>query len=344
MTAKLRLPDPRVLILAAALALVLPATADARIVFPDGDVEREGLADSGTTVQWAAPRVEGGGSPQGAPNCTPKSGSAFPVGTSKVECFAAVKVCQIQPVGVCVIQLQQGAFSVTVTRGAGPEITGVGDRSATADAGRDTATVAYPLPEASDPSGVATGSIACTPGPGSEFPVGDTTVTCRARDTVGNESTAKFRMTVARTVAALPADPLGPEAPASPSAPGSVPQPDARAAELPRTIRRVALGRRLRIARGSARIGVSCPAGNPAPCRGTLKLETAGKRKLRLGRAKFALDAGRKGTVRVRLGRRARGRLAARRGKVTLRVIATTSDQAGRPLTVTRSFKVGVRR
>jgi hypothetical protein len=341
MTAKLRLPDPRVLILAVALALIVPATADARIVFPDGDVEREGLGDSGTTVQWAAPRVEGGGTPTGTPGCSPKSGSAFPTGTTEVECFASVKVCQLVPVGVCVIQLQKGTFSVTVTSGAGPQLSGLADRSATADPGRDSAIVSYPLPLASDPSGVAPGSVACTPGPGADFAVGQTTVTCSARDTVGNESAASFRVDVARAPAPTPADPATPPAPVAPAAPGSsVPPPGAATSEVPRTARAVALGRRLRIARGFARVAVSCPAANPAPCRGALKLQTTGRRKLSLGRARFALDAGRKGTVRVRLGRAARRALAGRRGKVALRAIATTSDEAGRPLSITRSFKV----
>jgi len=250
---------------------------------------------------------------------------------------------------VCFIQLTGGTFTVTVTRGSGPALTGLSDLSATADAGRDTATVSYPLPIAADPSGVAAGSLGCTPGPGSEFALGDTTVTCRARDLVGNDSTAAFRVNVGRAPAppsapAQPVEPGGP-APEAPPAPGTPTLPAGSAAPPARA---VALGGRLRVSRGVARLPVSCPAGNPAPCEGSLKLETARaiavkagarKRKLRLGGAGFAIAPGKQATVRLRLGRSARRALGGR-GQLRLKAIATTSDPAGRPLTGARTFKV----
>ena len=349
MTAKFRMPDPRfaILALAAAFALALPAAADARMVFPDGDITREGRGNSGATVTWATPTVSGG-SLRGTPNCTPRSGSAFPTGLTKVDCIAVVEVCPVgPPAGVCLVQPDGGSFNVRVTPGAGPELSGLGDVSAVAAPGRDSATVDYALPRASDPSGVAAGSIACAPAPGSEFPVGDTTVTCGARDTVGNESSATFRV----SVAAAPAAPGLPSAEA-PAAPGAGDGAGGSPAAPPRVSRAVVLGRGLRVSRGVAVLAVTCPKDNPVACRGTVKLETARavatkagapKRRLRVAAKRIALEPGRKATLRLRLGRAAR-RATTRRGHLGLRAVARTADQAGGPLTATRAFKVKLAR
>jgi hypothetical protein len=319
---------PRTAVLTAALALALPAGADAAMVFPDGDVVREGLGDSGATVSWRTPTVTSG-SLRGTPNCTPASGSAFPTGTTEVECRATINVCDPgPPVGLCIIQPIGGRFDVTVTPGAGPQITGLSDRAAEAEPGRESATVDYPLPSAADPSGIAPGSVTCAPASGSEFRVGDTTVSCRARDTVGNDSTASFRVSVV-PAAVAPGAPA-PGAPVGPAAP-SAPTVDAPRAALP-----VALGARLRIARGTARVAVACRAANPVPCKGVLALRIG---RTVVGRKRFTLAPGRRTTLRVRLSRAALRKLARRR-PLRLRATAVTNDAAGRPLTGTRTFRV----
>jgi hypothetical protein len=320
-----RMPDPRIVVLAAVCALALPATADAAMVFPDGNIEREGLGDSGTTVQWRTPTVTGG-SLQGTPNCDPDSGSVFATGTTKVDCLAAVKVCP--PLQLCIIQLQGGSFTVKVTEGAGPALSGIGDVSVVAEPGRDTAAVRYPLPSATDPSGVAAGSVACSPASGSELPLGRTTVTCSARDTVGNASSAAFQVDVspAPVVPTAPAEPGAPGAPEGPAGPATPAAPGAETGQGQRLARPVALGRRLRISRGVARVAVSCRTDNPVPCEGTLELQ--GARQRRVGRAKFVLAPGKTATMRVRLSRAAR-RTLSRRGQLRLKAIARTTDQSG---------------
>lgn len=333
MTPMFRMPDPRIVVLAAACALALPATADAAMVFPDGNVEREGLGDAGTNVQWRTPTVTGG-SLQGTPSCDPDSGSAFATGTTKVDCLAAVKVCP--PLQLCSIQLQGGSFTVTVRKGAGPVLAGIGDLAVVAEPGRDTAAVAYPLPSATDPSGVAAGSVGCSPASGADFPLGRTTVTCSARDTIGNASSATFQVDVS-PAPAVPSAPAEPGVPAAPEAPAAPVAPGAGSGQGRRAARPVALARRLRISRGVARVGVSCPADNPVPCVGALKLEAA--RRQRVGRAKFVLAPGRNATLRVRLSRAAR-RTLGRRGQLRLKATATTSDQSGGTLTGARTFKV----
>jgi hypothetical protein len=309
------------------------------MVFPDGNVEREGLGDSGTTVQWRTPTVTGG-SLEGTPNCDPDSGSVFATGTTKVDCRAVVKVCP--PLQLCSIQLQGGSFTVRVTKGAGPALAGIGDLSVVAEPGRDTAAVTYPLPSATDPSGVAAGSVACSPASGSELPLGRTTVTCSARDTVGNASSATFQVDVspAPVVPSAPSEPGAPAAPGAPESPtaGAAPAaPGSETGQGQRLARPVALGRRLRISRGVARVAVSCRADNPVPCKGTLELQ--GARKRRVGRAKFVLAPGKVATVRVRLSRAARRTLSGR-GQLRLKAIAKTSDQSGGTLTGARTFRV----
>lgn len=329
---------PLLAALAAVLTLLtLPAGAAANLAFPDGDIVREGLGDSGATVTWATPVFDSpNGSLRGTPNCTPDSGTALPTGTTKVECRAVVEVCPTTPqIGVCFVQLTQGEFTVRVTPGAGPELAGVADRSVTAAAGRDTARVDYALPTASDPSGVAAGSVACSPASGSAFTLGDTTVTCSARDTVGNESSTTFGVTVVRAAAVpQPQPPSRPAIPQTPAGPGAAP-------DAPRALaRRVSL-RRLNVRRGAARVVVSCPAGNAVACRGTLRLKL---RKRSIARKRFALAPGQRRTVRLRLSRGARRMLARRTGRVRLRAVAVTRGEAGQRLTAARTFRVRARR
>lgn len=286
------------------LLLALPAAANAAMVFPDGDIVKEGLGDSGTTVTWAPPQVTNG-DVQGSINCDPDSGDAFAVGVTEVECFAALKVCAPGPGGLCIIQPLIGSFTVTITPGEGPALAGVQDIAITAPPGADTARVDYALPAATDPSGVA--SVACTPPPGSQLPIGATEIACMATDTLGNASSASFTANV--VAAAIPAPPApGAPIPANPG--GERPAEPKRAA-------RIRIGRRIRVKRGVATVTVACPKTSEASCAGTLKL--AGKRK------RFAIAPGAKKNIGVRLGRNAKRKLA-RRKPLRIRAVA---DQAG---------------
>jgi hypothetical protein len=75
-----------------------------------------------------------------------------------------------------------------------PTLTAVPDVTAEAT-GPDGASVAYPLPTASDETdGVV--PVTCDPAPGATFPIGSTPVTCRASDAAGNTTTGSFSVTV----------------------------------------------------------------------------------------------------------------------------------------------------
>jgi hypothetical protein len=89
-----------------------------------------------------------------------------------------------------------------------------------------------------------------------------------------------------------------------------------------------------------ARIAVACPAGNAVACKGTLRLETRIRgRKLRLASKRIKLAPGRRATVRLRIGRGAKRRIARVR-RVRVKAIATTRDASGQKLTGARMFRL----
>lgn len=121
--------------------------------------------------------------------CSPPSGSAFPIGTTIVTCATAGFTC---------------SFSVTVqeTRPpAPPTIVCPSDVSVTEEfPGAGSAPVNYPSP-------VATGncvSVTCDPPSGSTFAFGTTTVNCAAVDPASNIATCSFHVTVTAAGACTP--------------------------------------------------------------------------------------------------------------------------------------------
>jgi len=93
-------------------------------------------------------------------------------------------------------------FNVTVKDTEPPMIACPADVVVNNDPGRCGAVVNYPAPVASDNCpGV---SVVCNPPAGTFFPIGTTTVTCKATDASGNVSTCAFDVTVEdRTPVAL---------------------------------------------------------------------------------------------------------------------------------------------
>jgi hypothetical protein len=66
-----------------------------------------------------------------------------------------------------------------------------------------TAVVTWTDPTATDDEGTAS-PVTCTPGSGTAFPIGTTTVTCRSTDAAGNVGTATFTVTVTGTAVQPP--------------------------------------------------------------------------------------------------------------------------------------------
>ena len=154
-------------------ALALPGTISAEATGPDGAVVT--YEASATDVVDGSPTVE----------CSPASGSTFPLGTTSVACTATDAAGNSAT----------GSFDVNVGDSAAPNLSGMpGDISVTTTnaAGRS---VTWASPTASDTVGGSL-DVTCTPASGSTFAVGTTTVTCSAADAAGNTASASFSVTV----------------------------------------------------------------------------------------------------------------------------------------------------
>jgi hypothetical protein len=114
--------------------------------------------------------------------CVPPSGTGFRVGTSNVVCTAT------DSNGIS----SSCTFTVTVEDTTPPTVTCPANITAPATSAAG-ATVTY-IASASDACGIA--SFDCTPPSGSTFPVGTTTVTCRAVDNASNANSCSFTIAV----------------------------------------------------------------------------------------------------------------------------------------------------
>jgi D-alanyl-D-alanine carboxypeptidase len=159
-----------------------------------------GFADAGTgaTVSFVATATD---DLDGAitPVCQPASGATFPLSTTTVTCTATDAAGNSG----------SASFTVTVSDTTGPVITASGGGAlpdlrvaATRPAGAEvTFTVVG--------SDVVDGALVptCTPPSGAFFPVGTTTVTCRATDAAGNTASESFELTVTPYAGPPPDDP-----------------------------------------------------------------------------------------------------------------------------------------
>jgi hypothetical protein len=116
--------------------------------------------------------------------CTPEAGATFPLGSTTVHCTA---IDQAGNTG-------RSTFSVTIVDTTPPALTLPG--RVTADATSPAGTTVTFAANAED---IVDGAVSpnCAPQPGTDFTVGDTTVTCSATDAAGNTATGSFVVHVA---------------------------------------------------------------------------------------------------------------------------------------------------
>jgi LPXTG-motif cell wall-anchored protein len=150
----------------------------------------------GAVVAFTA--TASGGVPPVVVVCDPASGAFFAIGATTVTCIATDGEEGQQDEAIV-----SGTFTVTVVDVEPPTIADLPDLTRTTT---DTTPVAvlFPLPAASDNSGVPP-TVSCSPGSGTAFPVGVTTVTCTATDGAGLTATSSFTVTVTSTPAQPPA-------------------------------------------------------------------------------------------------------------------------------------------
>ena len=139
---------------------------------------------SGASVSYSASAndlVDGGLSP----GCAPGSGSTFPIGTTTVTC-TATDARGNGASGQFMVTVQDTAPAVTIPSPISAAATSASGASVSYSASATDA-VDGPLP------------VTCAPTSGSTFPIGQTTVSCSATDSVGNQTTQTFTVTVADT-------------------------------------------------------------------------------------------------------------------------------------------------
>jgi subtilisin family serine protease len=164
------------------------------IVCPSDPSAVNGTGQCGALVNYPSPTASGD---CGAVNCSPASGSIFPVGSTPVSCTT-------QSGPSC-------GFTVNVSDTQLPTISCPSNVTATTTSSNGT-TVTYGTPSVLDNCSGA--SASCTPASGSLFPIGSTTVTCTATDASTNSQSCSFTVTVNLTTCT-------PGAPASLTAIGS---------------------------------------------------------------------------------------------------------------------------
>lgn len=158
-----------------------------QITCPPNKTQGNDLNECGAVVTYPNATASDNCPGVGTPSCSPSSGSFFPVGTTTVTCNVSD---QSGNTNSC-------SFTVTVNDTQAPGLTCPADKIAVAGNACPVATSAivnYTAPPATDNCAGATAT--CLPPPGSSFPVGTTTVTCKATDAQGNMTTCTFKVTV----------------------------------------------------------------------------------------------------------------------------------------------------
>lgn len=154
----------------------------------------EATSGGGAVVNFSASANDGVDGPL-APDCAPRSGTLFGLGTTAVTCRVADAAGNVTA----------GSFNVNVTDTAPPVLALPGDITVPA-----VSASGAPVQFAVSATDVVDGPIAvvCDPASGSTFRAGTTAVVCRATDRAGNAATGTFNVNVQDAVApalALPA-------------------------------------------------------------------------------------------------------------------------------------------
>src|SRR5688572_22300158 len=153
------------------------------------DITAEATGPSGAAVSYSASASDLVDGPV-TPACAPASGSTFALGTTSVECSATDTHSNTS----------NGSFNVNVVDTTAPMIAAHGDETAEATSAAG-AIVSYTSPATSDAVDGA-GTATCLPASGSQFALGDTTVTCNASDAAGNDAdSTTFVVSVVDTTA-----------------------------------------------------------------------------------------------------------------------------------------------
>jgi probable HAF family extracellular repeat protein len=188
--------------------LLTPGTppAEPRLHLP-ANITREATGPEGAVVTYTATATDDKDDSV-AVDCSPVSGTTFPLGTTTVNCSATDTDGNTTP----------GFFKVTVKDTTPPTITGVPTDQSVQATSSSGEVVTYTSPTANDK---VDGSVPveCSPASGATFPVGTTTVNCSATDTNGNSANGSFKVTVKDTTPPETTITSGPSGPTNDTTP-----------------------------------------------------------------------------------------------------------------------------
>jgi hypothetical protein len=141
------------------------------------NISQEASGPSGNVVTYSASATD---AVDGAVTvtCAPASGSTFPIAATTVNCSATDSHSN----------MANGSFSVTIADTIAPMIAAHLDETAEATSAAG-AIVNYTSPATSDAVDGA-GTATCAPASGTQFALGNTTITCDASDAAGNDATS----------------------------------------------------------------------------------------------------------------------------------------------------------
>jgi HYR domain-containing protein len=147
-----------------------------------GQVSAEATGPTGAAVSYQAPAAVDAAGPVAA-GCSPASGAVFPLGTTTVGCTA------VDSAG----NRGSASFTVTVVDSTAPSLTipTPVTLDSTSNAGR---MVTYAASATDLVSGTV--AVSCSVPSESVFPIGQTTVTCTAKDAAGNTASRSFPVTI----------------------------------------------------------------------------------------------------------------------------------------------------
>ena len=177
-----------VVLTGAFFALTPAALSDAPSINVPSGITTEATSSGGANVDYSssATDTEDGTDPV---NCSPSSGSLFPLGDTTVNCSSTDSVSDTAT----------ASFDVTVQDTTPPSFSNVPSGLTAEATSSSGATVDY-SPTATD---IVDGSdpVNCAPTSGSLFSIGSTTVNCTSTDNHNNTATVSFGVTVRDTTA-----------------------------------------------------------------------------------------------------------------------------------------------
>ena len=145
---------------------------------------------TGVTFSYQTPTISDNIGVTVGPTCTPPSGDLFPVGDTIVTCTASDAAGNSGTTSFIVSVVNTESTGDTIA----PSLTTNENISVEAIVANGAA-IEFDIPTATDNEAVTVGPE-CTPEPGYFFPIGDTIVTCIAKDEAGNQGISTFTVSV----------------------------------------------------------------------------------------------------------------------------------------------------